>query len=403
MRRFRIVALWVVGVVFALAVVGWVGLKGYLNSSSARGLAADKIGEALGIPVEVESLDVGVSSTTATVRIPDATADTPGDLIRIGSVSTDITLKDLITGRVNPTRVTAKDVDILLRLDADGNILSPLPKREKPAGATGPLPTVEVTSARVRIRQTGKPEFDLTGVSGELKPDGDGSALSGAVDDPKWGKWKIGGKLAANPADGRVELTTDQGPLKDELLRSIPYVPPAVWDHLSAAGTTAAAVTFTFRPNDEFRFAVDLRPNKGSLTVPDADVTATEVEGRIRIDGEKVTVDGGAVTLADGRMTVDGTYRFNLPTAVIALKLTAKGVDVRKLPAEWGLPDKITGRLKGTADLELRIPPEGKLETLGTGSGELEDATFAGLPAEIKLNLRGGGGRYRFDTSTPTR
>lgn len=402
MRRVRVIALWVLGVAATLIVVGWVGLKWYLSSSSARGLAAAKIGETIGLPVEVESLDVGVSSTTAKVRIPDA-ADTPGDLIRIGSVTTDITLQDLLTGRVNPTKVTAKDVEMLLRIDADGNILSPLPKRDKPGGATGPLPTVEVTSARVRIRQTGKPEFDLTGVSGELKADGDGSAITGAVDDPKWGKWKVGGKLAANPADGKIELSTDQGILSDPLLRSIPYVPPEVWEHLSASGTSAAVVTFSFRPDDDLRFNVDLRPNKASLTVPDADVTATEVEGRIRIDGEKVTVDGGALTLADGRMTVDGTYRFDQPTAVIALKLTAKGVDVRRLPAEWGLPKEIAGKLKGAAALELRIPKGGKLETHGSGSGELEDATFAGLPAEIKLNLRGGGGRYRFDTTSPGR
>lgn len=402
MRRVRVIALWVVGAAGALLIIAWLGLKTYLASSSARGLAAAKIGDTLGLTVEVDSLDVGVSSTTATVRIPDAAADTPGDLIRIGLVTTDITLQDLLTGRVNPTKVTAKDVEVLLRIDADGNILSPLPKRDKPGGATGPLPVVELASARVRIRQTGKPEFDLAGVSGQLKPDGDGSVVSGAVDDPKWGKWKIGGKLAANPADGHVELSTDQGVLSDPLLRSIPYVPPVVWEHLSAAGTTAAALTFTFRP-DDFRFGVDLRPNKARLTIPDANVTTTDVEGRIRIDGEKVTVDGGTLTLADGKMTVDGTYRFDQPTAVIALKLTAKGVDVRHLPTEWGLPKEITGRLKGAADLELRIPPDGKLETLGRGSGELEDAKFAGLPAEIKLNLRGGSGRYRFDTTSPGR
>ncbi|MEO2089324.1 MAG: hypothetical protein ABGY75_07485 [Gemmataceae bacterium] len=403
MRRVRVIALWVIGAMTALLIIAWLGLKGYLASSSARGLAAAKIGETLGMAVEVESLDVGLASTTATVRIPDAAADTPGDLIRIGSLTTDITLGDLLAGRVNPTRVTAKDVDLLLRIDADGNILSPLPKRDKPGGATGPLPTVEVTSARVRIHQTGKPVFDLAGVSGQLKPDGDGSVISGAVDDPKWGKWKLSGKLAANPAAGHVELSTDQGVLSDPLLRSIPYVPPVVWEHLSAAATTAAVVTFSFRPDDDLRFSVDLRPNKASLTVPDADVTATEVEGRIRIDGEKVTVDGGALTLADGRMTVSGTYQFDRPTAIISLKLTAKGVDVRHLPTEWGLPKEITGRLKGTAALELRIPLGGKLETLGSGSGELEDAKFAGLPAEIKLNLRGGGGRYRFDTTSPGR
>lgn len=403
MRRLRKMAFWTFGVLLAAAALGWVGLKGYLGSSHARRTAAAQLTEMIGLPVEVDRLDVGAGSTTAALRIPDPAADPPGDLIRIGSVNTDITLAGLLTGRAAPTTVTAADVEILLRLDADGQVLSPIPIPNPTAGKeTGPkaaLPTVRISGGRVRIRQVGHPEFDLSGVAGELHRDGDGYTLSGNVDDPKWGKWRVSGRLAADPADGRFELSTAEGRLKDPLLRSIPYVPTAVWDHLIAAGDTAATVTFTFKPGAPLGYAVELKPRAASLTLPDADVTLTGVGGRIRVADGKVVVEDGRVTLADGTATVSGTYQFDQATAVMAGKVTARGVDVRKLPPDWGLPKEIEGQLRGTADLELHVRPDGRVDPRGSGSGVVENAKFAGLPAEVRLKLQGDRGRYRFHTT----
>lgn len=401
MRRVRVVLLWVLGVAAGLALVGWVGLKMYLGSSQARQLAATKISEAIGLPVEVERLDVGTESTTAALQIPDAAGE---PLLRIGSLHADVTLAGLLTGRVAPTTVTLNDVDLLFRLDADGTILSPLPKlKDTGSGGAGgtAVPAVSLANSRVRIRQVGKPEFVVAGVSGRLRRDGDGYAITGDIDDPAWGKWRTSGRLAADPADGRVELAADRAELKHDLLRTIPYVPPEVWDHLSASGPTGATVAFTFRPGADLGYAVDLTPQRASLTVPDAGVTVTDVEGKIRVADGQVTVTDGRLALADGRVTGDAVYRFDRPTPVITLKLTATGVDVRRLPADWGLPKEIAGRLKGSADLEVRLPPGGKLETSGGGSGEIVGARLAGLDAEIKLFLKGDGGRFRFSSGEP--
>ena len=398
MSRLRRVLVWVIVIGTVVFIAAWVGLKTYLNSSHVRQMASTQLSDIIGLPVQVDELSVGGASTTAALRIPDSEGS--DDLLRIGSLNTDITLSGLISGNFAPTTVTLDRVEFLLRLDADGQILSPLPKLKEAGSTSGKaVPVVHLTNGRVRIQQAGKPEFVVSGVSGHLNPAGEGYALTGDIADPAWGKWTISGRFAADPADGQVVLATEQTEYKDALLHTIPYVPPVVWEHISASGPTAAAVTFTFRPGADLGYAVDLKPRRATLTIPDADVTVTQVEGRILVADGKVTVTDGSVALADGRVAVSGVYTFDQPTAVIAMKLDANGVDVQRLPATWGLPKDITGKLRGDADLELLISPEGKLDTRGTGQGVIEGAKFAGLDAEIKLKLSPQNGRFRFNTN----
>jgi hypothetical protein len=398
-KRFRVIALWVLGVLAVLLVGGWFGLKLYVSGPARQAVSA-QLSESLGLPVEVETLDVGVGSSSAAIRIPDPAADPPDNLVRIGSIDTDLSLGGLAAGQKAPTRIAARDVDFLLRIDDKGQLLSPLPELKNTGGPVGPLPTVSLSAARFRIRQTAHPEFVVGGVSGELKRDGDGYAITGQIDDPAWGKWDIRGRLADDPSDGRIELSTDTGVLKDSLLRTIPYVPQEVWDHLQASGETPAAVSFAWKPGTDLRYAVVLKPNEGaSVTVPDADVTLDKVKGDIRIADGKVSVTNGKVAVADGTVDLSGGYTFDKPTAVIEVKAAAAGLDIRKLPAAWGLPKEIEGELHGNADLEMRLPPDGKLDTRGSGSGVVKGAKLAGLDAEITLRLVAKNGRYQFDSA----
>ena len=243
----------------------------------------------------------------------------------------------------------------------------------------------------------------MTGVTATLSADGDGSAIAGDISDPKWGRWRIDGRLAADPADGRVTFTSDDVTVSDPLLRSVPFVKAKVWTHLSASGSTIASVTLAFKPDGDFRYAVELRPKGATVTFPDATLTVTDVTGDVRIADGQVTATGAALTLAGGRATADGVFDFDKDVYVLNLKATASGVDVRRLPEDWGLPKEIEGKLKGKADLEVLIADGGNLDTRGSGTGEVEKAKFAGLDAEIKLRLRGDKGRYYFDTMSDGR
>lgn len=401
--KVRKVLLWTGGGLLALVLVLWLGGWGLLKSPFARTKASEELTKLLGLPVEVDELDVGGSGTTASIRIPDPGAGPNENLVRIGSLDTDITLGGLLGGNATPTFVNAKDVDFLFRIDENGTILSPLPK-DKPATPPDPaktaIPEIRVNSGKVRIRQTGKEEFAVSGLTAHLRRDGDGYVLDGDIDDPQWGKWKVSGRLTADFTDGQVALTSERAELNDERLRTIPYVPREVWEHIGASGQTAAAVAFTFKPGADLGYSVDLKPQKASLSVPDAKVTLTDVTGTIRVADGKVTVTDGVVSLAEGKGTLSGEYRFDQPTAVITVTADASGVDVQMLPAKWGLPDKLEGKLKVTAALELRIAPDGSLDTRGGGSGEVVGAKLNGIKIdEFKLKLVGGDGGYRFEGS----
>ncbi|QEL20851.1 AsmA family protein [Limnoglobus roseus] len=403
MKRLRKVFLWVLGITGGLMVVAWFGLKAYINSSYARQTAATQISDIVGLPVLVESLSVGTGSTTASLRITDTASETPAELLKIGALETDISLMDLVSGRVAPTAVTVKDVEFLLRIDADGKILSPLPKAKAGGpGETKTIPTVQLVNGRVRIQQTGHPEFDLTRVNAKLQRDGDAYALTGDADDPKWGKWTITGRITTEPAGGQFQLHTDQATAKIDLLKSIPYVPMNVWDEIVPEGPTAATVTLGYQTAGGFGYGVDLKPLRASLTIPEVSATLTDLEGHITIGGDKVTIQKAHGTLASGTLTAEGVYDFAKPTGVFKSKVTAQGVAVEQLPEVWGLKRrKITGKLRGDADLELHFPPAGHVDTRGNGRGDIEGAKIAGIPVTIKLKMTGGNGRYEFESDQP--
>lgn len=400
--KIRKLLLWTGGILLALVLVVVIGGWGLVNSIVGRNTAADQLSQILGVPVAVDSLNLGTDKTSVALRIPDPDAGADANLIKIGQLNTDITLGGLLTGNATPTYVNADDVAVLLRIDEKGNILSPLPQpKEQPGTAEPPsLPEVRVEGATVRIRQSGKDEFAISGISAHLQRSESGYVLDGTVTDSMWGTWAMSGKLSADLAGGDFTVSSASAQLRDSQLRTIPFVPIEVWDHLSASGTADVSFTLSFRTSGELGYAVRVKPAKVSLTVPDIGVTLTDVTGDMEIADGTVTIANGSVALADGTAKVNGKYSFDQPTQVIEVMAEASGVNVKKLPKKWGLPPKLEGKLQGTANLELQIGPDGKPKYLGGGAAEVIGATFNGLKIdEFKLSLRGGENGYRFEQS----
>lgn len=401
MKRVRKVALWVLGVVLGLAVAGWIGLQIYMNTPAARRLASEQVSKLVGLPVEVTEVNVGFGSTTVSFVIPDSGSDPadPVDLLKVGRLETDITLTGIATGSVAPSYAVLRDAELTLRLDANRKIASPLPKFE--SGGGGKLPAVKLVNARFRIRQAGKPDFDIGGANGELAADtssAGGYLITGTIADKTWGEWRVDGRLGADPTIGEVTLTTDSAQVSDQLLQSIPFVKPKVWKHLSATGATSARVTLGFN-EDDVKYAVDVAPKGATITLPDADATLTGVSAYVRIADGKVIAKDGTLTLAGGSGKVaNAVFDFDRDEYVLTIETTASGVDIRQLPASWGLPKQVEGKLKGYAKLEIRIKDDGTIDTRGDGIAEVEKAKLAGFDAEIKFVLRGENGRYRFDS-----
>src|SRR5207302_6649544 len=144
-----------------------------------------------------------------------------------------------------------------------------LPTLPNPApGGGGPPPTVTLDGGAIRIRQEGKPEFAISGIQMRMTPQGDKLVISGSVDDPGWGAWRVSGEIDRPNKTGWVELATDDGPLVTERLRSVPYVPGSIWDHVRPDGRGGMKVRLAYAPDGDGKDDNELRPHGTTLGLP---------------------------------------------------------------------------------------------------------------------------------------
>ncbi len=395
-RRFLIIGLLViVGVVLAAGI----GLKLYLRSSGARDLASRKLTELVGMPIVVDSLDVGMADSSLSFRVLEATdspSAKPAEILNVHSATADVSLRQLISGTAEPSEIVVDGATLNLAVGPDGKLLTKFPTA--PGGTsptTGSLPKVTIRNAEVKITQPGS-EFSLSGIELHAVPKEGKVELDGQASDPKWGAWKLNGQADLASKTGRVALTTPDTHLTPELLRSIPFVPESVWKAVTATGNTAANITFEIGTNEPFRYDVVLTPKNAEIQVAAIDATFSNVTGTVKVHDAKVILENAKGTLGNGKVQVESSMDFAPEPSVLKYDIAAQDVDVTKLPPEWGLPKQITGKLRGKAKLELRVHETGKLDTHGGGVATVEGAEIVGIPAEIKLNLRSEGNRFRF-------
>jgi hypothetical protein len=392
-------ALIAAGTAIGLVVLVRVGLGVYLNTAGGKAFVARQISARIGMPVEVTQVRIGLVTSTIGLKAFDPAVTDPkrAEVFAVEAADADITLFALARGHIAPKTVELKNVNLQLHVGADGQVITTLPKVPE-GGGSGSLPTVELTDARVTIRQDGRPEFALTGIRAKVEPAGGRVKLSGTVDDPLWAKWTVSGEIDPNAKAGSVELATPDGPLTMDRLTSVPFIPASVWKHIAGNGRGAIALKLWVGSDREPHYSLDIRPDNGELTIHDADVTLKQLNGLIRVSGAKVEMQGTKAALAGGTFAADGVIDFGPEPTTVDVKATAEGLDVTRLPAAWGLSGKeIEGALKGTADLKMKIHSDGRIETAGGGSGEVIGAKFRGLPITFKVELRSDGKQYRFD------
>jgi hypothetical protein len=410
MGRHRRVGRWALVAVVVL-VAGWVllrvGAGVYLRTAAGRSAVAHQLQDMIGLPVEVAEVDLGSrSSIKFRVLEPAAGPSPPREVLSVESATADVSLTDVLTRSVAPREVDLRGVSLTLRLDADGRVLTTMPNAPS-GGGGGPPPRVTVQAARVHIKQEGRPDFDLSGISLKAEPAGDKLTISGAVDDPGWGKWRIAGEVDTAAKTGWVEITTADAVLDADRLRTIPYIPLAVWDQVRPAGKATAKIRLAVGPDRKFDYDAEVKPQDATITVPEADTTVTNVNGAVRFRDARLQVDGCAGRLAGGTVGVSGSADFGPEPTAVKLRATADNLAVRQLPATWDLAtlggrlsgkvDLNDGFLNGQANLELRIHKDGRVENHGSGRGSIVLPSFLGGSARIGVVLRGTGDGYRWD------
>lgn len=383
--------------VVALLVIAYIGLHVYLNTGSARQLAADQIGAVVGRPVEVRALTTGLSGDTRVeLALPAGGQSEP---LAAGVVTANVSLLALARGE-RPTALTVDGATVTLRFDKDGKLLTTLPRPE--GGGGGAVPTVALRGCTLTLAQDGRPPFTVSGVDATLTPAGDKLSLTGTLRDPNWGDWMAAGEVAADGSAAGFTLTTEKpARVTMPLLRSIPFVPAETWEAVELDGQTTASFKLGVDKEGAVTYRLDLRPTGTQVVVHPIDLTVSDAAGGVVIDGPTVNLSGVSGRAADGQVKVDADLDFRPDPSQLRFKVSADKLDVKQLPKSWGLKDTLGGRLKGAADLTLAVG-NGKVEPRGSGKAVIEGATVAGFPAElVELNLVGDGQRYRFESPPP--
>jgi hypothetical protein len=244
-----------------------VSLSRYLSSNRGKAMVADRLGSALGMPVEVSEIDVGDDSSSFRFRVLDP-ADPKAEVLNVPSASADVSAADFMTGRVAPSALKFAAPALTLRVGKQGQVLTPLPALP----AAGAAPAVVIENGSVRVRQDGRPEFALSGVNLKLEPAGQTVALSGTINDPKWGRWTARGEVNRNTRSGWVELTNPDAALDAELLATIPFVPLSMFDELPVGGRAAVTIRLEFSPDHDIQPTVEVRQTRRIFGIPSESV-----------------------------------------------------------------------------------------------------------------------------------
>lgn len=318
------------------------------------------------------------------------------------TVSTDLTLGGLLRGRFAPKRVHLEGAKAVVRIGRDGELLTKAGPRSSKTAASG-LPVVIADAATVTVRQEGRPEMVVDGVTARLGPSGDRVSLAVRSNRPEWGPFEALGLFDADFRTGRIDLKTLRGvEATPEKARAIPFVPPEVWDHVAPRGEVglrlSAVVDRAKSPPVTVRVEVDLRGT--TVTSETLDLTASRTTGRVVVDGAVVRLENVAGTAIDGRVKADGTLDFNPSPPRCDVSLDLAHLDVADTPKSWQLDETgLTGHLTGKVRLLARLDPKGVDLSGSTGDAVVEAGEIQGIKFKtLRLQMKAEGNDLRYDT-----
>ncbi|VTS07000.1 AsmA-like C-terminal region-containing protein [Tuwongella immobilis] len=388
-----------------LLAIGWAGLQLYLRSDGARQMASATLQKVLGTPVELDRVGLGLGSVSLhNVRLPQP-ANESASLVQIGTLSANLGLFDLLSG-AQPTVVTLANAQVHLRLNADGDLVSPLPelKPESDGAAAGPLPAIRLVDSRITIEQAGKPTFSVDHVSGDVTSADGRWVGQAAIADATWGAWAAKAEFADN-GDGNVWLNTEKSTHIDlAMLQSVPFIPNEVWKEVQIDGNAEAKIEFRIGGTPKkLSYHVDVKPQGTAVSIPAIELKLADTQGDVVIDDAVVSLKGMTGKTASGEIRADGVLNFRDEPNVLKLRVSANGLEVRQLPEAWGLPKNLSGQLKGSTDeLTLKLAPGKPMETSGSGVGIIENAMLGKIPVKrAEMRLRSSGRGFRFDSGAP--
>jgi hypothetical protein len=385
----------------------------YLTSQQVVRRIEQRMSDILGGPVVVAHADIGLTSRSTLAGFKayqDQGIDRDKPWIAADRVEADISALGLLRG-LTPHEITLQGLNLTLPFDKDNHLLTHLPKpHELPAEE---MPEVGIDDGHLTLEQEGHPPLIVNGIRMDLAGGGPGLNLKGSIDDPYWGKWTLAASLDA--ATKQITLQLDTGPthLDMQKLRSLPFVPKAVWDEVEVEGDTPVHLVLTYQPPDEpdakpkVHYRIELEPYNTNVYVSAIKLRADHASGKVVIEDKVVYLKDVKGLTADGKIMTDAVLDFRQVASKLDFKIAVEDLALRKLPRSWKVPSGIDGRLTGHADLHV-VVLKGKAISTGSGEGEIQNARLGQfhIKKPIKLTLHADQNGFRFrqhrpDSGTP--
>ncbi len=390
----------VAGVTLVVLLLVFFGVaKYYLSSGAAAAKVSNRLEIILGMPVKIGSANIGIAGESSLGSVEgyepgDTRPDKPW--VTVKKIQADVAALDLL-GDAQPKHVTLSGVELYLRFDKAGNLLTKLPH---PAG-TGPggaIPQIHIDQAQLTLDQEGRRPMVVGGFSGDVIAEGKQLVLTGTVDDPYWAKWAL--TATAGLDDGAIvlNLKTPRTQVTQEKLERLPFIAPVVWEGVQAEGVTPVDFTLRFNTGAAgVKYRLETTPEETHVKVPAIKLDADHTSGRLVVEDALVELRGVQGKFVDGDIllpTADLDFREN--PWHLKFDVSVKDLQLQKLSALWPLPvpKDLKGQVTGQAKLEVTLG-DGKPHTTGSGDGVINTRLF-GQPAPLGLHLHAGEQGFQF-------
>jgi hypothetical protein len=401
MKRFLLISLLVVVVLVAGAALY---VRHYLHSPRVAQEVATRLEALYGGPVRVESVEVGLGGSTVNgfeLFEPGTDSDRGPPWLKVGSLSTDISLWDIVRGQALPKHVTITAARVILRFDADGTLITRLPNRAGNADELAQLkqlPEFVLEKSEVILRKFGQPELVARNVGARLSrnPEG-GFTLSGTAESAELGKLLLSGALDSATGTATATLKTE-GPahITQTLLDRLPYIPAALWQELQIdAGDTPAELKVEGDVAAGLRhYRLALAPQHTALRVPLLDLTVQDANGTLIVDDNLVQLRNVRGKAYGGHVQLDGDFDFRGGASTVRVpKINLTNLNVSELPESWEIPATVrklfaNGKLDGAASIEVtmtsgRLPPAAVDSLLGIAASSGGSGRWLGAVAML--------------------
>ncbi len=391
----RVLRILIVLAIVAVALV--LGAEWYLHSHAVTRKVETQLAALYGGPVQVEKAALGLKHTTLHgVRLfeegDEAQTHPWADL---GTVTADVSLWELVNGTAMPRRVGLSGAKVTLRFDKKGHLLTRFPSGGQLAGTPGStgqvekMPDINLEQSELTLRKEGGPEVVLTGVKVQVKPEAGKLVISGSAANPQWGKLELAGTYDEKAKAVVINLRSDdEVNVTQAMLNALPFISPTIWEEVQAEGTTPVRATLRYDLSAHaMHYRVELEPKGTRVTVPAAHFHATGASGKLIIDDLRVHLRDVKGKAYGGDVALNANLDFSGAASQLDFeKLKAHGLDVHRLPASWGLPAEIDGRLNAEGSVQLTLE-NGNIHTTGDAHAEIRDAHIAGQPVDGPIQI----------------